>query len=33
MKAFEEAGFQETEESDWNAMWSLPKKDKIKNMN
>lgn len=33
MKAFEEAGFQGTDESDWNGMWSLPKKDKIKNMN
>lgn len=33
MRAFEEAGFQRTEENDWNAFWSLPKKDMVRRMN
>ncbi|KAL4432998.1 hypothetical protein ABPG74_005371 [Tetrahymena malaccensis] len=33
VKAFEEAGFEMTEENDWNCVWSLPKKDRVKFMN
>lgn len=33
MKAFEENGFTATDEGDWNAQWSLPKKDKVRTMN